>query len=201
MMIVQRRSSGERHRNPRTIGKTMYIRKLVATAALAIAATTITLATAHGEAQLADTTLSATDGSVGYTTTLAADHSNALVTLASGKFVVTPDAVQVVADDGTVVGAIPTTLRVDAGRTLSVTPTLASDTELTLTPNGGPTSAALSSQSVPFMHQTGGGGAILAGAVVGCVVGVLIGIWFFLVGAIIGCAIGAAIGGFVGAVS
>ncbi|WP_069159648.1 hypothetical protein [Nocardia altamirensis] len=179
----------------------MFIRKLVATAVFAIAATGITMATAHGEAQLADISVSGIDGSVGYTTTLAADHSNALITLASGKFVLTEDAVQVVADDGAVVGAIPTTLRVDAGRALTVSPTLNSDTSLTLTPTSGPTAAAVSSQNLPFMHTVGGGGAILAGAVVGCVVGILIGIWFFLVGAIFGCAIGAAIGGFIGAVS
>ncbi|KIA63757.1 hypothetical protein [Nocardia vulneris] len=179
----------------------MFIKKLVATAVFAIAATGITMATAHGEAELADISVSAVDGPIGYTTTLAADHSSATVTLASGRFVLTPDAVQVVADDGAVVGAIPTTLRVDAGRTLSVTPALASDTALTLTPVGGPAPVAASSQDLPFMHTVGGGGAILAGAVVGCVVGILIGIWFFLVGAIIGCAIGAAIGGFIGAVS
>ncbi|MFI9401410.1 hypothetical protein [Nocardia sp. NPDC052316] len=179
----------------------MFIEKLVSTAILAIAATGITMATAHGEAQLADVTIHAVDGPVGYTTTLAADHSHALVTLASGKFVLTPDAVQVVADDGAVVGAIPTTLRTEAGRSLAVTPALNSATELTLTPVGGPTAAAVSSQDLPFVHTVGGGGAILAGAFVGCLVGIVIGIWFFLVGAIIGCAVGAAIGGFIGAVS
>ncbi|MFB8007773.1 hypothetical protein [Nocardia sp. NPDC056000] len=180
----------------------MFIKKLVATAVLAIAATVTTMATAHGEAGLADITLSGVDGQVGYTTTLAADHSNALVTLASGHFVLTPDAVQVVADDGTIVGAIPTTLQTDVGQSLSVTPTLASATELTLTPVGGPTAAATSSQGLPFVHTVdANGGAILAGAAVGCLVGIVIGIWFFLVGAIFGCAIGAAIGGFIGAVS
>ncbi|QLY34372.1 hypothetical protein H0264_13800 [Nocardia huaxiensis] len=176
----------------------MFIKKLVATAVFAIAATGITMATAHGEAGL---TVSGVDGSVGYTTTLAADHSNALVTLASGRFVLAPDAVQVVADDGVVIGAIPLTLRTDAGAAFQVTPTLASDTELTLTPVGGPTPAATSSQDLPFIHTAGGGDAILAGAFIGCLVGIVIGIWFFLVGAIVGCAIGAAIGGFIGAVS
>lgn len=182
------------------MGRTMFIKRLVATAVFAIAATGITMATAQGQGGLA---VSGVDGSVGYTTTLAADHSNALVTLASGKFVLTPDAVQVVADNGVVVGAIPTTLRVETGGTFGVTPTLNSDTQLTLTPVGGPTPAAtaITSQDLPFMHATGGAGAIFAGAVVGCVVGILIGIWFFLVGAIIGCAIGAAIGGWIGAVS
>lgn len=182
--------------------RTMFIKKLVATAVVAIGATVITIATAHGEAGLADVTVNGVDGSVGYTTTLAADHSNALVTLASGRFVLTPDAVQVVADDGTLIGAIPMTLRVDTGQSLAVTPTLNSDTELTLTPVGGPTPAATSAQGLPFVHTVDAdGGAILAGAAVGCLVGIVIGIWFFLVGAIVGCAIGAAIGAFVGAVS
>ncbi|MGV9412479.1 hypothetical protein ACWDOP_21440 [Nocardia sp. NPDC003693] len=178
----------------------MFIRKLLATAVFAVAATGITMATAHGEAGLS---YSGADGSVGYTTTLAADHSNAVVTLANGRFVVTPDAVQVVADNGAVVGAIPTTLRLDTGGAFEVTPTLNSETELALAPVGGPTpaAAAITAQDLPFMHATGGGGAIFAGAVIGCVVGVLIGIWFFLVGAIFGCAIGAAIGGYIGAVS
>lgn len=178
----------------------MFIKKLVATAVFAIAATGITMATAHGEAGLS---YSGVDGSVGYTTTLADDHSNALVTLTSGRFVLTPDAVQVVADNGAVVGAIPTTLRAETGAAFAVDPVLRSETELSLTPVGGPTpaAAAITSQDLPFMHATGGGGAILAGAVVGCVVGILIGIWFFLVGALFGCAIGAAIGGFIGAVS
>ncbi|MBL1074696.1 hypothetical protein JK358_09830 [Nocardia sp. 2] len=176
----------------------MFIRKLVATAVFAIAATGITMATAHGEAGL---TVSGVDGSVGYSTTLAADHSNAVVALASGRFVLTPDVVQVVAADGAVIGAIPLTLRTETGAAFQVTPTLASDTELVLTPVGGPAPAATSAQGLPFVHVTGGGDAILAGAAIGCLVGIVIGIWFFLVGAIVGCAIGAAIGGFIGAVS
>ncbi|MFE3195115.1 hypothetical protein ACFXHA_39340 [Nocardia sp. NPDC059240] len=181
----------------------MFTKKMMATTVFAIAATGITMATAHGEAGLADVTLNAMDGQVGYTTTLAADHSNALITLASGHFVLAPDAVQVVGDDGTLVGSIPMTLTAaDTGQILQVSPTLNSDTSLTLTPVGGPAVAATSAQDLPFMHNADAdGGAILAGAVVGCLVGIVIGIWFFLVGAIVGCAIGAAIGGFIGAVS
>ncbi|WP_282779197.1 MULTISPECIES: hypothetical protein [unclassified Nocardia] len=174
----------------------MFIKKLVATAILAVAATGISMATAHGQAGLS---VSGVDGSVGYTATLAADHSNALVTLASGKFVLTPDAVQVVADNGAVVGAIPTSLRTEAGANLAVTPTLHSDTELTLAPVGGPTPAAVTSQDLPFVNEAGGPGHIFAGIAIGCVIGVLIGIWFFLVGAIVGCFVGAVIGGFIGA--
>ncbi|WP_067823114.1 hypothetical protein [Nocardia inohanensis] len=180
----------------------MFVKRMVATALFAIAATGITMATAHGEGSLADVDIGATAGTVGYTTTLAADHTYAVVNLDSGRFALTSDGVQMIADDGVVVGTIPTTLRVETGQSLAVTPTLNSETQLTLTPVGGPTAAATSSQSLPFIHTVdANGGAILAGAVVGCLVGIVIGIWFFLVGAIVGCAIGAAIGGFIGAVA
>ncbi|MEV6769880.1 hypothetical protein AB0N05_14765 [Nocardia sp. NPDC051030] len=184
------------------MGKIMFIKKLVATAIFAIAATGIAMGTGHGEAGLADVNVSATAGPVGYTTTLAADHSYALVTLDSGRFALTSDGVQILADDGVVVGTVPTTLRVDTGQTLEVTPAVNTDTSLTLTPVGGPTQAATSVQGNPLIHVVDSdGGAIIAGAVVGCLIGIVIGIWFFLVGAIVGCAIGAAIGAFVGAAS
>ncbi|RJO79273.1 hypothetical protein D5S18_02780 [Nocardia panacis] len=179
----------------------MFIRKLVATSVLAIAATSITTVMAHGEAELAhDVTINGVDGSVAYTTTLAADHSTAVVDLASGKFVLGGDGVTVVAADGATVGTIPTVLRVPTGETYAVTPSLSrNDTSLTLTPVGGPTQAALDSRDLPFTHQADSdGGAVVAGAVIGCVVGIVIGIWFFLVGAIVGCFIGAIIGGLIG---
>ncbi|MFI1919954.1 hypothetical protein [Nocardia sp. NPDC020380] len=180
----------------------MFTRKLVATAVFAIAATGVTMATANGEATLADINIGGMAGPVGYTTTLAADHSHADVSLNNGTFALTPGGVQVLSTDGAVVGTIPTTLVADTGQTFAVTPALVDPADLTLTPVGGPTPAAASVQNLPFLHQAdGNGGAILAGAVVGCLVGVVIGIWFFLVGAIVGCAIGAAIGGFIGAVS
>ncbi|MGN2640196.1 hypothetical protein ACWEKT_22065 [Nocardia takedensis] len=176
----------------------MFIKKMAATAFMAIAATGVATATAHGEATLGDVNLAATDGPVAYTTTLAADHSSAQVSLASGRFVLTPDSVTVLADDGAVVGAIPTTLRTDSG-TFGVTPSLdASATELTLTPVGGPTPAALQSRDIPGVHEAGGPVTTAVGAGIGCLVGVAIGIWFFVIGAIPGCLIGAAIGAAIG---
>ncbi|GAB0102983.1 hypothetical protein JMUB6875_19550 [Nocardia sp. JMUB6875] len=179
----------------------MFTKKMMATTMFAIAATGITMATAHGEAGLADVTVNGVDGSVGYTTTLAADHSNALINLTAGHFALAPDAVQVVADDGAVIGAIPLTLTANTGAVMQVTPVLNSDTSLTLTPVGGPTVAATSSQNLPFMHNAGFDVAagVFVGAVIGCVIGIIIGIWFFLVGAIVGCAVGAVIGAFIGA--
>ncbi|WP_254189598.1 hypothetical protein [Nocardia noduli] len=172
----------------------MFIKKLVTTAFMAIAATGIATATAQGEAGLADVSFDATDGPIAYTASLAADHSSALVSLASGTFVVTPDAVEVRADDGAVVGSIPTTLRTDAGQSFEVTPVVdASATQLSLTPVGGPLS-----RDIPGTHEVGGPITVLAGAGIGCLIGIALGIWFFVVGAIAGCAIGAVIGAGVG---
>ncbi|MEV2219264.1 hypothetical protein AB0E01_05245 [Nocardia vinacea] len=181
------------------IGSPMFVKKLIATAFMAVAATGIATATAHGEGMLTDVSLNAADGPIAYTTTLAADHTSALVSLASGRFVVTPDAVTVLADNGAVVGSIPTTLRTEAGQSLAVTPSLdRTSTQLTLTPVGGPTTEAVNSQNMPGVHQAWGPISIAVGATIGCLVGVAIGIWFFLVGAIFGCAIGAAIGAAIG---
>ncbi|MCP2280585.1 hypothetical protein SAMN04244553_0081 [Nocardia amikacinitolerans] len=172
----------------------MFIKKLVATAFMAIAATGIATATGHGEAGLADVSFSGTDGAVGYTTTLAADHSSALVNLTSGKFAITPDAVTVLADDGSVVGAIPTTF----GQ-FAVAPVVnAAGTQLSLTPIGGPTTEAVNSQDLPGVQQAWGPFSIVVGAAIGCAIGFAIGIWFFLVGAIPGCVIGAAVGATLG---
>ncbi|WP_433725769.1 hypothetical protein ACQP0C_31275 [Nocardia sp. CA-129566] len=177
----------------------MFIKKLLATAFMAVAATSIATATAHGEAALADVSFTASDGPIAYTTSLAADHTSALVTLASGRFVLAPDAVNVLADDGAIVGTIPTTLRTDAGQALAVTPGLDStSTQLTLTPVGGPSDEVITSQNMPGVHQAWGPISIAVGATIGCLVGVAIGIWFFLVGAIPGCAIGAAVGAAIG---
>ncbi|MFQ6397666.1 hypothetical protein ACLMAJ_30010 [Nocardia sp. KC 131] len=170
----------------------MKIKKLLATAILAIAATSTTTVMANGQAGVAsDVTVGSNAGAVAYTTTLAADHTSALVRLASGRFTLGPAAVTVTADDGTVVGAIPTTLQAQTGQTFNLTPALDNTgTELTLTPASAP---------VPGLHLAQGFFAVVeVGEVVGCVIGILIGIWFFLVGAIIGCAVGAIIGQFIG---
>jgi hypothetical protein len=177
----------------------MFVKKLIATAFMAIAATCIATATGHGEAMLADLSVTGSDGPVAYTTTLAADHSSALVSLASGRFAITPDGVTVFADNGAVVGTIPTTLRMETGQSFAVAPWLDSTgTQLTLTPVGGPTNEAVASQTMPGVQQAWGPISIFVGASIGCAIGILVGIWFFLVGAVIGCAIGAAIGAWIG---
>ncbi|WP_433716202.1 hypothetical protein ACQP2U_20885 [Nocardia sp. CA-084685] len=170
----------------------MKTKKLLASAILAIAATGTTTAMANGQAEVvSDVTVGVNAGPVAYTTTLAADHTSALVRLASGRFELGPDAVGVIADDGTVLGAIPTTLQAQTGQTFNLTPALDNTgTELTLTPASAP---------APGLHQAQGSFAVVeVGEMIGCVIGILIGIWFFLVGAIIGCAVGAIIGQFIG---
>lgn len=170
----------------------MKIKKLLATAILAIAATGTTTVMASGQARVAsDVTVGVNAGPVAYTTTLAADHTSALVRLVAGRFTLGPEAVTVTAANGTVVGTIPTTLQAQTGQTFNLTPTLDNTgTELTLTPASAP---------APGLHQAQGSFAVVeVGEVIGCVIGILIGIWFFLVGAIIGCAVGAIIGQFIG---
>jgi hypothetical protein len=169
----------------------MKLKKFMATAVLAVAATGVTAVTASGQAGVAsDIAVDGTDGQVAYTTTLAADHTRATVTLASGKFSLGPDTVTVTANDGTVVGTIPTALHVPTGQTFTIAPALdPTGTALTLTPVSAP---------VPGLHQVDGV-PITVGATIGCVVGMLIGIWFFLVGALIGCMAGAVIAGSIGA--
>ncbi|MGK8503056.1 hypothetical protein [Nocardia asiatica] len=177
----------------------MFIKKLVATALFAIATTGIATATAHGEGTLADLTLNGVDGPISYTTTLASDHRTATVDLDSGRFEVTPAGVNVLADDGAIVGAIPTTLRMETGQNFSVTPSLdQSGRTLTLTPAAGvPSPAAVAPELQGLMHDALFGGALI-GAAIGCAIGIAIGIWFFIVGAVIGCAVGAAVGAWFG---
>lgn len=180
----------------------MFIRKLVATAIMAIAATGIATATAQGQAGVAaGPSFTSVSGPVAYTTTLAADRSSATVTLASGTFEMTPGAVTVRAGDGTVVGAIPTTLRMQTGQSFEVTPAVdRTGTVLTLTPTAGPAPGPVTtSPEAVALQSIGNAGTIAAGIAIGCVIGIFIGIWFFFVGAIIGCAVGAVIGGFIGA--
>ncbi|MGK8521136.1 hypothetical protein ACRS6B_06040 [Nocardia asteroides] len=179
----------------------MFIRKLVGTALLAIVSTGIAMATAHGEGTLGNLTMNGVDGPIAYTTTLASDHNSATVDLASGRFEVTPDAVNVIADNGAIVGTIPTTLRMETGQNFTVAPALdPSGKSLTLTPAAGvPSPGAINTppQVEGLLHDALLIG-VFVGAAIGCAIGVLIGIWFFLVGAVIGCAIGAAIGATIG---
>ncbi|WP_256666681.1 hypothetical protein [Nocardia cyriacigeorgica] len=182
-------------------GTTMFIRKLVATAIMAIAATGIATATAQGQAGgAAGPSFTSASGPVAYTMTMAADHSSATVALTSGTFEMTPGAITVRASDGTVVGAIPTTLRTEAGQSFEVTPAVdRSGTVLTLTPTAGPAPEAMTAEPVA-LQSIGNAGTIAAGIAIGCVVGIVLLWWFFFpAGVIIGCAIGAAIGGAIGA--
>ncbi|WP_316574081.1 hypothetical protein [Nocardia canadensis] len=182
----------------------MIVNKLVAAAIFAIAATGVSTAMANGQARVGqDLTFSAIDGPLAYTTTLAADHSTATIDLVAGRFELGDGTVTVFADDGAVVGAIPTTLRMATGQSVTVAPTLDSSARvLTLTPVSAPAPAPAAAATAPAvlgLHQAATTGSIVAGVAIGCAVGILIGIWFFLVGAVVGCVIGGVIGGFIAA--
>ncbi|QIS04554.1 hypothetical protein F5X71_21445 [Nocardia brasiliensis] len=172
----------------------MNIRKFVATAAITIAATGIAAATAHGEVQVADA-ITGVDHGVAYTASVAPDHSSATVTLASGKFVLTPDqGISVVAPDGALVATVPTTLQSVSGQQVRVAPQVdAGATTLTLTPVG----AAVPEPGAP--QFIGDAGTTVAGVLIGCAIGALIGLIFVIIGAIPGCVIGGIIGGIAGA--
>ncbi|MFF3223917.1 hypothetical protein ACFYV7_14080 [Nocardia suismassiliense] len=172
----------------------MNIRKMLATAALTVAATGVAAATAHGEVQVADA-ISGFDRGVAYTAAVAPDRSNATVTLASGKFVLTPDqGISVLAPDGSVVANVPTTLQSVAGQQVRVAPQVdAGATTLTLTPVG----AAVPEAGAP--QFIGDAGTTVAGVLIGCAIGFLIGLIFAIIGAIPGCIIGGIIGGIAGA--
>lgn len=173
----------------------MNIRKLVATAVLTIAATGVAAATAHGQAEVADAAFTGVDHGVAYTAAVAPDHSSATLTLASGKFVLTPDqGISVLAPDGSVVATVPTTLQSVSGQQVQVAPEVnAAATTLTLTPVGAATPEPGAPQFI------GDAGTTVAGVLIGCAIGFLIGLIFAIIGAIPGCIIGGIIGGIAGA--
>lgn len=172
----------------------MKIKKMVATTVLTIAATGITAATAYGSPEVpSETVLNGVDHGIEYTAAVATDRSDATITLASGRFVLTPDAgISVLAPDGSVVATVPTTLQTVAGQQVQVTPEVdAAATTLTLTPVHAPASAPL--------QFIGDAGTTVAGVLIGCAVGALIGLLFFIAGFVPGCIIGGIIGGIAGA--
>lgn len=172
----------------------MKIRKLVATTTLTIAATGIAAATAYGQGQTAASSFTSVDGPVAYTASVAPDRSSATVQLASGKFVATPQGISVVAADGAVVGAVPTSMTSVTGQQVTVAPRIdASATTLTLTPVGAAAPEPAAVQTI------GDAGTTVAGVLIGCAIGFLIGLLFFVAGAIPGCIIGGIIGGIAGA--
>ncbi|MET7771033.1 hypothetical protein [Nocardia sp. NPDC005366] len=170
----------------------MKIRKLVAATVLTVAATGVTAATAYGSPAITDPVIAGNDRGVEYTAAVAPDHSTATMTLASGRFVVTPEAgISVVAPDGTVVATVPTTLNTVAGQQVRVAPEVdAAATTLTLTPVGGAPARA---------EFIGDAGTTVAGVLIGCAVGALIGVLFFVAGFVPGCLVGGLIGGVIGA--
>ncbi|MFR9749991.1 hypothetical protein ACL02S_03025 [Nocardia sp. 004] len=176
----------------------MKIQKLVATTLLTIAATGITAATAYGQAEVSGPAISGFDRGVGYTATVAPDRSSAAMTLTSGTFFSTPEAVTVLAPDGAVVATVPTTLHTITGQELRVAPKIdAAATTLTVTPVAAAAQGA--PQFVGAPQFIGNPGTIAAGAAIGCVLGALVGLVLAFIGFVAGCLIGGLIGGIDGA--
>ncbi|MBF6209976.1 hypothetical protein IU433_03530 [Nocardia puris] len=168
----------------------MMIKKMIAAAVLAVAATTgIATATAHAAP---GAVVAGVDRGVEYTAAVAPDRSAATVTLAGGTFEVTPGAVAVRAPDGAVLASLPTSLHTVTGQQVRVVPSLdATATQLTLTPASAP--------AQPELSFIGDAGTTIAGIAIGCAIGALIGAIFLILPAIPGCIIGAVIGGIIGA--
>lgn len=197
----------------------MRITKLFVMSLLAIAATGVAAATAHGEAGVASnaTAFTGTDHGVEYRTSLADDQRGIVTQLHGGTFGVTPDhtAVTVAASDGTTVASVPLAYQV-ADRQLRLDPQLSSDgTALTLRPAD--SHAAIDTtafntavrdvaapQLVAAQPQAkeigllGAGGGVVVGAIIGAAIGTGIGALLLLVGAIPGFLIGALVGAVIG---
>ncbi|RDI67087.1 hypothetical protein [Nocardia pseudobrasiliensis] len=173
----------------------MRIAKVAAAAVLSTAALGIAAATAHGEASVATVpVVSSVDHGVEYTAAVAPDRSSATVTLAAGKFVMTPAGISVQAPDGSLITTVPTTVQTVSGQQVRVAPEIdAAATTLTLNPIG----AAAPEPGAP--QFIGDAGTTVAGVLIGCAIGFLIGLIFAIIGAVPGCVIGGIIGGIAGA--
>lgn len=201
----------------------MRIRKLLVTSLLAVAATGVTMATAHGEPVIAQDpiAINGTNHGVSYSTSLSDDHKGVTTHLSAGRFDLTPerDAVTVTAPDGTMIERWPTTFEV-AGYHVQLDPelnedgstlTLRSSDPDTVVNDVGAFNQALVRDAWPQLQQQqpqakdigllglvfGG----IAGAALGAVIFTMIGALFLVVGAIPGFLIGAVIGGVLGGVA
>ncbi|MTL12133.1 hypothetical protein GL307_11085 [Nocardia seriolae] len=165
---------------------------------LTIAATVVTAATAHGEAER-PLGVGGQDHGLAYTSTLSDDHQGVVTHLSAGKFEMSADEslVTVSAPDGTVVEQIPTDyelggypvrLRAEVGEdgsTLTVWPT----------DSRGPVSETTYNDGVREIAQT----QLKDIGVIGCIAGGAVGAGLFgVVGTVIGLVAGAVIGCVVG---
>jgi hypothetical protein len=200
----------------------MGIKKVAATAMLAIAATGIATATAHGESQVAEPVISRVDDGMAYTAGLTEDHTGVVTKLESGRFDLTGDgsAVTVTGPDGSKLAQLPMSFQA-SGQQFRLTPEIDSAGKtLTLRSAdrpGVPVDVAQFRENAAKMYdasirdvadpnvQSGKDVVLLLclpglviGAVVGALIGIFVGVLLLGIGLIVtvpaGIIIGAAIG-------
>ncbi|RDI60480.1 hypothetical protein [Nocardia pseudobrasiliensis] len=178
----------------------MGIAKWAAAVVLSAAALGITAVTAHGEVGVTTPAVNGSDQGVAYTTTLARDRSAVTTTLASGRFVVSPDgtAATVLSPTGESVGAVPLMYNVAGHQVRMVSQVDQAGTTLTVRPTN-PADISAPTPGTVALQNIADAGTIIAGVAIGCAVGVIIGIGFFGVGAVVGCLVGGLIGGIIAA--
>ncbi|MBJ8343473.1 DUF6861 domain-containing protein [Antrihabitans sp. YC2-6] len=175
----------------------MKIRKLAATAVLAVATLGLAAGTAHGEpAGLTAPAYSGASHGLAYETALTNDGTSISTTLDSGTFAMNGDAVTIADAAGNVIERLPLVFQV-RGQELPIAAQIANDGRtLTMTPTG---------VSNPAIHDVGSQQwfiselqrAAVPGALVGAIIGGIIGFFFFGIGVIPGAIIGGLIGLFV----
>lgn len=191
----------------------MRIKQFIATAVLAVAATGVATATAHGEAGVATPiAMSGNASGIEYQSTLSNDHRSVVTHLTGGTFGLSEDGstVTIKGADGNTVEEMPTGFDV-GGQHLQMVPRVnANGSTLTLRPAGvsgvqdvADFNSTVQDEAVPALQAQPIGvvtaaGGLIVGAVIGAVIGTLIGAIFLLVGAIPGFFIGAIIGAIIG---
>ncbi|MFI9506082.1 hypothetical protein [Nocardia sp. NPDC052566] len=185
----------------------MKFSKLVATSLLAIAATGLAAATAHGESAVltppsatAPGTVSGSSGGVGYATGVSDDGQGVTTRLTNGRFDVAPDgsAVTISAADGTMLERLPTVYAA-AGRAVHLKTEVSADGS-TLTMRPGDQLTVTEGQPAQEIGVIGAGAGIIVGVAAGGIVGCALGLIFFIIGCIPGIFVMAAVGAVIGGV-
>ncbi|WP_067812937.1 hypothetical protein [Nocardia inohanensis] len=184
----------------------MWIRKFVATSLLAVAATGLASATAHGEPAVAapvfsGPTMTGTEHGMDFTTGASADGTGITAQLVGGRFEVTPDGttVNVTSADGTLVESMPTVYAGPQHIVRLTTEVSADGSTLTMHPTAVEKTASVTdAQDIGLVGGTAGMVVgFFAGAVAGCMIG--------LAGLIVGCVpmifVGAIAGAILGAIA
>ncbi|MFB8281124.1 hypothetical protein [Nocardia colli] len=197
----------------------MKAQKLAATTFLTIAATTITVATAHGQPMSTDGVLSGTDRGVTYTAGLSPDGEGVSTTIHDGAFHLSDDqaTVTVTGPDGAELARMPMTVRAQghearlnahidaAGTTLTlesadqpgakVTDPQAFRENVSRIQEVSQSSTAVGAKDVVLLGCIPG---LIVGGLIGGVIGAVVGALLLLVGAIVAIPLAAALGAALG---